>query len=206
MFYELLDNDDLLDELPGSDKRPIYAAESNLDDIEYKDVKKGYFDYLIKDGKELSDLPEIKFRYSSKVSKLKTEYLLNYNIDWPIVHQTVKEEFEKQNIKGKIQYIPITLADIDTDDEIHEYYAMNILNHIEAIDLKKSDHNYDEEFNYYAFLPGSIYLDESICEGHDIFRASKYTAYVYVSQKVKDIIEKHEWVGFKFREEKVSQN
>ena len=206
MIYELKTNSDLLDELPGSDKRPIYAAESNLDDIEYNDVKKEYFGYLIKDGKELTDLPEIKFYYSSKVSKLKTAYLLNHRIDWPIVHQTVKEEFENQSIQSKIQYIPITLVDIDTDDEIHEYYAMNILNHIEAIDLDNSEHDYDEEFNVYWFMPRRIYLDELICKGHDIFRPSKDTGYVYVSQKVKDLIEKHEWTGFKFREEKVSQN
>jgi len=204
MFYELSNNDDLLDELPGSDKRPIYAAESNLDDIEYKDVKKGYFDYLIKEGKQLVNLPEIKFYYSSKVSTLKSEYLINYNIDWPIIHQTVKDEFEKQGIQSLIQYIPITLADIDTDEEIHEYYAMNILTHIEAIDLEKSEYDYDEEFNHYWFKPRSIYLDESACEGYDIFRLSKNTSHIYVSQKIKDIIEANNWVGFNFRKEKLS--
>lgn len=198
MIYELLDNDDLLDERQGSSKRPIYAAESNMDDIEYKDVKKGYFGYLIKDGKELSDLPEIKFYYSSKVSKLKTAYLLSHRDDWPIIHQIVKDEFDVQGITN-IQYIPITLVDIDTEEEIHEYYAMNILNHIEAIDLEKSEYDYDAEFDKYWFMPRSIYLDPSICEGHDIFRASKDPMSLYVSQKIKNIITVNNWTGFSFR-------
>ena len=174
MFYELLDNDDLLDEPAGGVKRPIYAAESNLDDVEYKDVKKGYFSHLIADGKKLENLPELKFYYSSKVSGLKNEYLINH-AQWPIVHEKVMEEFKNLEL-SHIQYIPITLVDIDTNQENHEYYAMNILDCIEAIDLEKSKYDYDEEFNVYWFMPRSIYLNPSACSGHDIFRATKHSA------------------------------
>jgi len=203
MFYELSFDKDILDEPIGGGGRTIYAADSNLDDIRYKDVKEGYFRYLIRDGIELTDIPELIFHYSSKVSNLKNEYLLNF-WDWPIIHQTVKESIENHGIRSRIQFIPITLKDIDTDEEIHEYYAMNILNHIEAIDLNKSKHDYDEGLDMYWFLPRAIYLDESVCQGNDIFRPSKDTSSIYVSQKVKDLIEEHRWVGFKFRKEKIS--
>ena len=204
MFYELLDNDDLLDEPVGGIKRPIYAAESNLDDVEYKDVKKGYFSHLIADGKKLDSLPELKFYYSSKVSSLKTEYLINHE-QWPIVHEKVMKEFKSLKL-SHIQYIPITLIDIDTNQECHEYYAMNILDCIEAIDLEKSEYDYDEEFNVYWFMPRSIYLNRSACSGHNIFRATKHSASLYVSEKVKSIIENHNWIGFAFRKEKLSVN
>ena len=204
MIYDLSFDYDLLEEPPGGSKHPIHATESNIDIIKYKGVKIGYVRYLILDGKELTDLPEIKFYYSSKMSSLKNEYLLN-DYRWPIIHKKVMEEFQNQQVSN-VQYIPITLSDIDTDEEIHEYYAMNILNSIEAIDLEKSEYDYDEEFNVYWFLPHSIYLNPSICEGHDIFRASKSSTYVYVSQKIKDIIEANNWIGFSFRKEQLSEN
>ena len=82
---------------------------------------------------------------------------------------------------------------------------MNILNFIEAIDMDKSEYTYEEEFDAYFFLPHTTYFNEKMCQNFDFFRDIREIVPIYVSQKIKDIIEKEEWIGFDFFEQQMSQ-
>lgn len=96
---------DRFDESIEEGTNTIYAETTNMDEIEYEDVKKGFFDNIILEPRSISNWPNVEFYYSSKVSNLESEYLLNVK-RWPIVHVRVMEEFNKKGIKG-LQYFQI---------------------------------------------------------------------------------------------------
>ena len=200
MYYKLTFNHDLIDESIDNGTYPIYAEVSNLKEIEYPGIKQGFFRNIFfeTNGREITNWPVVDFYYSSKVSTLENEYLSNVN-NWLIVHKKVKKEFEKQKIQG-IQYLPVRVVDVLTHSVSHNYYAVNILNWIDGIDIEASEWEYEEEDDAYFFEPKGMVLDEQKCEGYDIFRCTKDTICIFVSEKIKKIFEKNNWQWFSLSE------
>lgn len=200
MYYKLTFNHDLIDESIDNGTYPIYAEVSNLKEIEYPGIKQGFFRNIFfeTNGREITNWPVVDFYYSSKVSTLENEYLSNVN-NWLIVHKKVKIEFEKQKIQG-IQYLPVRVVDVLTHSVSHNYYAVNILNWIDGIDMEASEWEYEEEDDAYFFEPKGMVLDEQKCEGYDIFRCTKDTICIFVSEKIKKIFEKNNWQWFSLSE------
>lgn len=112
MFYKLSFDMIRIDESIKNGTNTIYAETTNMDEIEYSDMKKGSFDNIILAPYLINNWPNVEFYYSSKVSDLQSDYLLNIK-RWPIVHIRVMEEFNKRGING-IQYFPIRLIDVVT--------------------------------------------------------------------------------------------
>ena len=200
MYYKLTFNHDLIDESIDNGTYPIYAEVSNLKEIEYPGIKQGFFRNIFfeTNGREITNWPVVDFYYSSKVSTLENEYLSNVN-NWLIVHKKVKKEFEKQKIQW-IQYLPVRVVDVLTHSVSHNYYAVNILNWIDGIDMEASEWEYEEEDDAYFFEPKGMVLDEQKCEGYDIFRCTKDTICIFVSEKIKKIFEKNNWQWFSLSE------
>lgn len=200
MYYKLTFNHDLIDESIDNGTYPIYAEVSNLKEIEYPGIKQGFFRNIFfeTNGREITNWPVVDFYYSSKVSTLENEYLSNVN-NWLIVHKKVKKEFEKQKIQG-IQYLPVRVVDVLTHSVSHNYYAVNILNWIDGIDMEASEWEYEEEDDAYFFEPKGMVLDEQKCESYDIFRCTKDTICIFVSEKIKKIFEKNNWQWFSLSE------
>ena len=200
MYYKLTFNHDLKDESIDNGTYPIYEEVSNLKEIEYPGIKQGFFRNIFfeTNGREITNWPVVDFYYSSKVSTLENEYLSNVN-NWLIVHKKVKKEFEKQKIQG-IQYLPVRVVDVLTHSVSHNYYAVNILNWIDGIDMEASEWEYEEEDDAYFFEPKGMVLDEQKCEGYDIFRCTKDTICIFVSEKIKKIFEKNNWQWFSLSE------
>ncbi|MFV0382116.1 MAG: imm11 family protein [Breznakia sp.] len=204
MFYKLTWDMERIDQAIEEKNNTIYAQKSNLENIEYSGVKTGFFSNIIynKKGSKIENWPEVEFYYSSKASNLENEYLLNI-VRWPIIHKKVMEVFNSNKISG-IQYLPIKLIDVVTNKVNENYMVMNVLNFIEAYDMEKSDFTYNEKYDVYSFLPKGIILDENICKNYDVFRCSKDFVDMYISQKVKDIIDEHNWIGFEFYPQKTN--
>lgn len=179
MFYKLSFDMDRVDESIKDGTNTIYAETTNMDEIEYEDVKKGFFDNIILAPRSINNWPNVEFYYSSKVSNSEGNYLLNIK-RWPIVHIRVMEEFNKRGIEG-VQYFPV--------------------NFIDAFDMEKSKYKYNEKYDFYTFMPKETYLNRSICSEHDIFRCSKSVAAIYVSEKIRKIVEDNHWLGFTFYEQ-----
>ena len=200
MYYKLTFNHDLIDESIDNGTYPIYAEVSNLKEIEYPGIKQGFFRNIFfeTNGREITNWPVVDFYYSSKISTLENEYLSNVN-NWLIVHKKVKKEFEKQKIQG-IQYLPVRVVDVLTHSVSHNYYAVNLLNWIDGIDMEASEWEYEEEDDAYFFEPKGMVLDEQKCEGYDIFRCTKDTICIFVSEKIKKIFEKNNWQWFSLSE------
>lgn len=199
MYYKLSFDMDRIDKSIDDGTNTIYAETTNIDEIEYDDVKKGFFDNIILKPSPITNWPNVEFYYSSKVSDVESDYLLNVK-RWPIVHIRVMEEFEKRGIRG-IQYYPIKVVDVVTKKVNTNYVLMYIENFIDAFDMEKSKYKYNEKYDFYTFMPKETYLNSSVCSEYDIFRCSKSVASIYVSETIKKIIEVNQWVGFTFYEQ-----
>ena len=196
-FYKLVFDRERIDQSIESGFNTIFGVESNLDEIEFKGVRPGFFRYMIDEGYEFTDdWPEVKFYYSSLASDVESEYLLNA-WGWPIIHQRVQKEFEGEGVKG-IQYLPIELIDEVTGKVNNNYVVMNVLNVIEAYDMEKSKYNFNETLKKNMFLPMGECLDKEVCKEYDVFRAIESTTPLYVSEKIKRVVEESEWIGFDF--------
>lgn len=196
MFYKLSFDMDRIDETIKDGTNMIYAETTNMDEIEYEDIRKGFFDNVILSSRCINNWPNVEFYYSSKVSDLESDYLLNVK-RWPIIHIRVMEEFNKKGIKG-LKYFPVKLIDVITQKVNTNYVLMYIMNFIDAFDMEKSKYKYNEKYNFYSFMPQETYLNKSICSKYDIFRCSKNVASIYVSEKIKKIVENNHWIGFTF--------
>lgn len=199
MYYKLSFDMDKIDKSIDDGTNTIYAETTNMDEIEYENVKKGFFDNIILKPSSITNWPNVEFYYSSKVSDVESDYLLNVK-RWPIVHIRVMEEFNKNGIKG-IQYYPIKVIDVVTKKVNTNYVLMYIENFIDAFDMEKSKYKYNEKYDFYTFMPKETYLKSSVCSEYDIFRCSKSVASIYVSETIKKIIEVNQWVGFTFYEQ-----
>ena len=196
MFYKLSFDMDRVNGSIEEGINTIYAEATNLDEIEFQDIKKGYFDNIILEPHSIKNWPNVEFYYSSKVSNLESEYLLNVK-RWPIVHIRVMEEFNKKGIKG-LQYFPVKLIDVVTQSVNTNYVLMYVVNFIDAFDMEKSKYKYNAKYDFYTFVPKETYLNKSVCLKHDIFRCSKSVASIYVSERIKRIVEENHWIGFAF--------
>ncbi len=199
MFYKLSFDMDRIDESIKDGTNTIYAETTNMDEIEYEDIKKGFFDNIILAPRTINEWPNVEFYYSSKVSELESDYLLNVK-RWPIVHIRVMEEFNKNGITG-IQYFPIKLIDVVSQRVNTDYTLMYIENFIDAFDMDRSKYKYNEKYNFYTFIPMKTYLSKDICSKYDIFRCSKSVAAIYVSEKIRKIVIGNQWIGFSFYEQ-----
>jgi len=196
LFYSLKYDMESINKKMKAGTNPIFAETSNISLISSAAYKKGFFSRVIY-AKHLPDVwPRVEFYYSSKVSDREEEYLLNAE-GWPIVHEKVKETFEKAGIDGVI-YLPVYLVDVVTERVNDHYYLLYTQNIIDGFDMEKSEYRYNEEYNFYVFLPHATYLDKNACEKYDVFRCEKSVAPLYVSQKIKDLVKKHRWKGFDF--------
>lgn len=196
MFFQLAFDMERIDEAIKNGTNTIYAQDSNLKEIQYDGIKKGFFRNIVFSNKTIHSWPEVLFYYSSNASNLESEYLLNI-VQWPIVHKRVMETFENLGISG-IEYYPIKLIDVVTKHTNENYMMMYITNYIDAYDMDKTSYKYNEKYDSYSFNPKQIYLNTQVCEKYDIFRCKKHPSIIYVSQRIKDIIETNKWIGFTF--------
>ncbi|MBE5840493.1 MAG: hypothetical protein E7304_03700 [Butyrivibrio sp.] len=195
-FYKMSFDMDRIDETNKNGEQTIYAETTNMDEYEDEEVKKGFFENTIFSKKEIKRWPEICFYYSSHISDNESEYLLNVK-RWPIVHSKVMTAFKKAEING-IRWYPIKLIDIETQKENNDYFVMQIMNVIDAFDMEKSKFKYNAKYDFYTFIPEETYLNVDVCRKYDIFRCDKSLAALYVSDKIKSMVQSNNWRGFYF--------
>ena len=196
MFYRMSYDMETSDKLERKGEGYIWAYESNTNEIEYPNIKKGWFHTIPIVDMQIDEWPEVIFYYNSEESDRQEDYLCNVD-DWPIVHQRVKEALEQNGIQN-VLYLPIVLVDIITKKRVNEYYLMYITSFIKAYDMKKSQYRYLEKYDCYDFDPMETYLDLGVCNDKDIFRCVYNEAAIFVSEKFYRLIREKQFSGFDF--------
>lgn len=139
--------------------------------------------------------PYIYYYYlkGDKEGLLDYDYISNIT-SAPIVNKRTKillEEF----CPGDVQFID---AEIQTKTGLikDDYYVLNILNKVDAINMEKSDYWIDED-NRYHFE--KVYFKESCMEGHWMARDQQELGYILVSKELKQLFRKYKVKGPIFR-------
>lgn len=145
-------------------------------------------------------ISESELIYWKEITNWNSNNTLYYNI-WinkldigesnsiPLVSEKVKNILENywiNNIKQKVQFLPVRLFDIETKTiEIRWYYLMNILNVLENV--------IDKQKSIYDDWPNSLILKSNELIGEDILRIDTICDFEFVlSEKLKNHLEKQE--------------
>ena len=171
LFYKLAFDMDYVDESIKTGASTIYAEATNMDEIVYHDIKKGFFDKIILTSHKIEDWPNVEFYYSSKASNIENDYLINIK-RWPIIHKKVMNKLVETKVRG-VEYYPIKLVDIVTNQVNENYVLMYTCNFIDAYDMEKSQYKYNEKYDFYTFIPNKTFMNYEVCSDYDIFRCSK---------------------------------
>jgi len=108
----------------------------------------------------------------------------------PLVNARTKKLLEEYCIKD-VQFFE---TEIHFKDQLskNEYYVLNILHKVDAIDMEETDYYYNER-GILSF--DKTYFKENCMEGHWIARDKQELGHILVSQELKNIFRKHKIKG-----------
>ena len=133
-----------------------------------------------------------------------------YVYSWMIVSEKSKNIFDKYIHSNNLQLLPIKIKNIVNEQKTN-YFVLHVMDVIDALDLEHSDYfeiqldeygyEYEEEDEEKIRLIVAKYaLKKDIIKGHHIFKVKKDNIRIFVSEEIKNEIEKNNLVGFCFWE------
>lgn len=150
-----------------------------------------------------------EFGYDPKDGYMYSDCLANV-YSWMIVSEKSKNIFDKYIHSNNLQLLPIKIKNIVSEQKTN-YFVLHVMDVIDALDLEHSDYfeiqldeygyEYEEEDEEKIRLIVAKYaLKKDIIKGHHIFKVKKDNIRIFVSEEIKNEIEKNNLVGFCFWE------
>lgn len=158
--------------------------------------------YILSRGEKIDEWKDVVFQYNPDDGTEFTDYLLNV-YRWPIVSASFREQ-TKDLTGGQVQYLPVRITDRATGEEAGPYFAANIINVADALDLDNSDYSIFELDDEKILSIKKHALKGGELEGSHIFRLKGELIPVFVSEPLKEVIEDCNFTGFDFLEVYVS--
>ena len=150
-----------------------------------------------------------EFGYDPKDGYMYSDCLANV-YSWKIVSEKSKNILDKYIHSNNLQLLPIKIKNIVNEQKTN-YFVLHVMDVIDALDLEHSDYfeiqldeygyEYEEEDEEKIRLIVAKYaLKKDIIKGHHIFKVKKDNIRIFVSEEIKNEIEKNNLVGFCFWE------
>lgn len=150
-----------------------------------------------------------EFGYDPKDGYMYSDCLANV-YSWMIVSEKSKNIFDKYIHSNNLQLLPIKIKNTVNEQKTN-YFVLHVMDVIDALDLEHSDYfeiqldeygyEYEEEDEEKIRLIVAKYaLKKDIIKGHHIFKVKKDNIRIFVSEEIKNEIEKNNLVGFCFWE------
>lgn len=158
--------------------------------------------YILSCGEKIDEWKDVVFRYNPDEGAELTDYLSNIYI-WLVVSASFREQ-TKELTGGQVQYLPVRITDRTTGREAGSYFAANIINVADALDLENSDYSIFELDDEKVFAIKKYALKGSMLEGSHIFRLKGELSSIFISESLKEVIEGCNFTGFDFTEVKVT--
>lgn len=122
---------------------------------------------------------------------------------FPIVSERLKDLLMEHAATEFLQFLPLTIASPKMDDR---YYLLNILNNLKCFDWDKSDYSefpdfIKKELPHLTDMPDHIkklVLRETVIGTRDIFRMYEKPADVFISGRLKGIMEQEGISGCRY--------
>lgn len=163
----------------------------------------GWQQYELSEGNQISDWnEEITFYYNPADGNQVPDYIHN-NLSWFIVSPLFEKILKEIKSEG-IQFLPINIKNKENDGPIHGYSIANVVNVVDAIDYKNSTYSVFELDNEKIYDITKYALNENKINGKDIFKLKGDEIPIFVSEVVKELIEKNNITGCDFLEVEVT--
>jgi len=163
----------------------IMAYHSELNDLDM---------YVVSRGRIIDNWnSNITFNYDLSEGNVITDYICN-DLSWLIISDRFKRTMEQSGVSG-IQYLNVNIIDKNNNESLGEFYVANICNLIHGIDMDKSGY-IDCGNNIKVFVTPVLKADKVL--NYDIFRLIESETEIFISEKIKKIIEDSKLTGFDF--------
>lgn len=148
-----------------------------------------------------------EFGYDPKDGYMYSDCLANV-YSWMIVSEKSKNIFDKYIHSNNLQLLPIKIKNIVSEQKTN-YFVLHVMDVIDALDLEHSDY-FEIQLDEYGYeyedeekirlIVAKYALKKDIIKGHHIFKVKKDNIRIFVSEEIKNEIEKNNLVGFCFWE------
>ncbi|MGG0658097.1 imm11 family protein [Rummeliibacillus pycnus] len=163
----------------------------------------GWEQYELSEGKQISSWNEkITFYYNPSEGNQVSDYIHN-NLSWFIVSplfETILNEIDN----GGVQFLPINIINKENDNSIHGYTVANVVNVVDAINFEKSTYSVFELDDNKFYDISKYTLNENEINGKHIFKLKGDEIPIFVSELVKELVEKNNITGCDFLEVEVT--
>lgn len=109
----------------------------------------------------------------------------------------------KEVVGENIQYLDINIINSKTKEQDNTYKVVNVIKHLTALDLENSVYDFFELDDEKILSVEKYALKQDVIKNYNIFKLNDETIPVFVSEKIKDIVEENSLIGFQFLEVKV---
>lgn len=141
------------------------------------------------------------FQYDSLEGAVLSDYVANV-YSWFIVSKTFFD-MTYHILSENVQYLPVTIEDAVSGEKNYECQLINITKVLDAFDMDNSEFDIFELDDEKIISVRKYALKRSVIGDNDIFRLKGDTIPIFVSERVKSIIENNKLSGFDFLEVKV---
>ena len=107
-------------------------------------------------------------------------------------------------ISSDIQLLPIRVVNRDSDLEIEKYFVVNVLPHLDALDLENSVYSYLDVGDEKRLSVKKYAIKEEKIGNHHIFRLKSSPFSIFVSEEFYKIAKKNKMRGYEFVKVKAS--
>lgn len=156
-------------------------------------------EYILSSGTYIKDWKAFKLEYDSTEGEVMSDYAANI-YGWLMVSNIFYELLSKEPLKANLQFLPVELVDITSGSTNDTYKVVNILDVIDALDLEHSKYDVFRLEGEKIIVVEKYALKENVVKNYDIFRLKNDTIPIFVSERIKKIIEENSLKGFVFRE------
>lgn len=174
------------------DRDYVYCNRMNLEES---------YRYIESAGEKIVLDNKIKLFIDDNSGNVFPDYLPNCYC-WFIISEKFKEIISRL-MEINIQFLKVSLTDPTGNELLNKYYVANILDIVDAIDLKES------EYDIYSYKDIEVYsfrkyaLQSKMLNDKHIFRLKKSTIPIFVSEQFKKLVQKHHLSGVDFLEVKI---
>lgn len=156
-------------------------------------------EYVTSNGSYIEEWKVPVFQYNSTEGDVMSDYIANV-YRWLIVSDTFSKYINETTVKSHIQYLPVKILDTFGNEENKSYKVANLLDLVDALDLEHSTYDVFELEDEKIISVEKYALKATEVQEFDIFRLKGDTIPIFVSEKVKKIIEENTLSGFAFLE------
>lgn len=177
-----------------------YSEEGELGDTKLRQLR-----LMFKSGKKCESWDgNFCFYYDENEGNRATDFLAN-DQGWFLVSDKLRKVLESLNTE--IQFLPVKIMKRKSKKELPNYYIANILRVVDALCLEKSEYfesNVRKIGKVYFVVKYAIFAEKT--ENSDVFKLANEEIPIFVSENLKNKVEKEKITGIDLLEIRVFEN